>query len=286
MRRKESCRKRGGCGTYSHATRPIKSSGAVKCCKKYLAGRNAEIDIYPDIRDKKALKPFPTNSLDVYLKGMLLLGTKERGKMDKIILSILILKRLTAYEIRNIIRQNYSSMCSDSLGSIQVALKKLFAAGFVTCTEFVENSVNKKQYSITELGRQDFMGWLKTPMDMSKTKNMDLGKLLLMGLVPASERVALLDEILSQHNKELEELLEIQKRVEQSDGKQQLLDYMKKDTEYLLGIQHASGQADIAESLNEISYFQNMTLQFGIDSAKFHLEWFKKLRCNILKRGV
>lgn len=43
--------------------------------------------------------------------------------MDKIILSILILKRLTAYEIRNIIRQNYSSMCSDSLGSIQVALK-------------------------------------------------------------------------------------------------------------------------------------------------------------------
>lgn len=100
--------------------------------------------------------------------------------MDKIILSILILKRLTAYEICNIIRQNYSSMCSDSLGSIQVALKKLLAA-----------------------------------------------------------------------------------------GKKPLSEYIKNDTEYLLGIQLTSGQTNIDQSLNEILYFQNKTLQFGIDSAKF-----------------
>lgn len=49
--------------------------------------------------------------------------------MEKIIFSILILGRLTAYEIRNAIRQNYTSMCSDSLGSIYTALKKLLAAG-------------------------------------------------------------------------------------------------------------------------------------------------------------
>ena len=206
--------------------------------------------------------------------------------MEKIILSILILGRLTVYEIRNAIRQNYTSMCSDSLGSIHAALKKLLAVGFVTCVEFVENGVNKKQYSITDLGRQDFMGWLKTPLDMSRTKNMDLGKLLLMGLVPGSERMALLDEILSQQNKELEELLEIQKRVEQSDGKKAFLEYMQSDAEYRLGIQNASGQEDIADSINAISYFQNMTLQFGIDSAKFYIDWFSRLKSNIVKGGV
>ena len=108
--------------------------------------------------------------------------------MDKIILGILMLMRLTTYEIRNIIRQNYNAMCSDSLGSIQVALKKLLQAGFVTCSEFVENGVNKKRYSIMDSGRTIFMDWLKTPVDMSKTKNMDLGQLVLMGLVPATQQ--------------------------------------------------------------------------------------------------
>lgn len=202
--------------------------------------------------------------------------------MEKIILSILILGRLTAYEIR----QNYTTMCSDSLGSIHVALKKLLAAGFVTCEEFVENGVNKKQYSITDLDRQDFMAWLKTPLNMSRMKNMNLGKILLMGLVPAGERIALLDEILLQQNRQLEELLEIQKRIEQSDGKKAFLEYMKNDTEYRLGIQNASGQTDIFESYNEIIYFQKMTLQYGIGSARFYIEWFSKLKSNVAQGDI
>ena len=47
--------------------------------------------------------------------------------MDKIILGILMLRRMTAYELRNTIRDNFKSMCSDSLGSIQVTLKKLLS---------------------------------------------------------------------------------------------------------------------------------------------------------------
>lgn len=206
--------------------------------------------------------------------------------MDKIILGILMLKRLTAYEIRNVIRQNYSSMCSDSLGSIQVTLKKLFEAGFVTCSEFVENGVNKKRYSITDLGRANFMGWLKTPIDMSKTKNMDLGKLLLMGLVPEKERVALLDEILQKLNKELCELTEILKATEHWDGKKRVLDEMESDTDYRLGIQSATQQTDMNKNIDGIRYFENMTLQFGIAETKFHIEWFSKLRDTVSKGDV
>lgn len=206
--------------------------------------------------------------------------------MDKIILGILMLKRLTAYEIRNIIRQNYSSMCSDSIGSIQVALKKLLEAGFVTCSEIVEHGVNKKRYSITDLGRADFMSWLKTPLDMTKTKNMDLGKLLLMGLVPADERAALLDEILQKINQELYELTEIQKTIDQNNGKNQMLAEMEKDIDYRVGIQTATGQADMEINIEGVRYFENMTLQYGIAEAKFQIEWFSKLRDAVLKGGV
>ena len=38
--------------------------------------------------------------------------------MDKLILGLLMIKHFTVYEIRQVMRQNFSSMCSDSLGSL------------------------------------------------------------------------------------------------------------------------------------------------------------------------
>ena len=91
--------------------------------------------------------------------------------MDKIILGILMLRRMTAYEIRNVIKNNFKSMCSDSLGSIQVALKKLFELKMVTFEEVVEKGVNKKRYAITDIGQKKLIEWIKIPIDTSKTKN-------------------------------------------------------------------------------------------------------------------
>ena len=93
--------------------------------------------------------------------------------MDKIILGILMLHRMTAYELRNFIKNNFKSMYSDSLGSIQAALKKLFELEMVTFEELVEKGVNKKRYSITETGREALIEWIKIPINTSKTKNYD-----------------------------------------------------------------------------------------------------------------
>ena len=107
--------------------------------------------------------------------------------MDKLILGLLMIKHFTVYEIRQVMRQNFSSMCSDSLGSIQAALKKLSQQGAVTYSEYVEKGKMKKEYAITASGRILFLEWLKTPIDMSKNKNMDLGKFLFMGYLPKKE---------------------------------------------------------------------------------------------------
>ena len=113
--------------------------------------------------------------------------------MDKLILGLLMIKHFTVYEIRQVMRQNFSSMCSDSLGSIQAALKKLSQQGAVTYSEYVEKGKMKKEYAITASGRILFLEWLKTPIDMSKNKNMDLGKFLFMGYLPKKEQLQMLD---------------------------------------------------------------------------------------------
>ena len=68
--------------------------------------------------------------------------------MDKLILGLLMIKHFTVYEIRQIIRQNFTSICSDSLGSIQAALKKLSQQEAVTFSEYVEKGKMKKEYSL------------------------------------------------------------------------------------------------------------------------------------------
>ena len=60
---------------------------------------------------------------------------KGKHNLENIILSLILLKPMTIYEIRAYIQQNLSTVCSDSLGSIQAAIKKLTEKGYVIVTE-------------------------------------------------------------------------------------------------------------------------------------------------------
>ena len=64
--------------------------------------------------------------------------------MENIILSLLILKEMTIYQIRSYIQQKLSTVCSDSLGSIQAALKKLLDRGDITVSEYTETTSSRK----------------------------------------------------------------------------------------------------------------------------------------------
>lgn len=198
--------------------------------------------------------------------------------MEKIILGLLMLKRLTIYEMRLLIKRNFQSICSDSMGSIQAAVKKLLAGDMITCDEFIEKSVNKKLYSITDLGREYFLEWIKTPADMTKGKNMELGKVLFMGLVPAKERMPLIDQMIVKLKKELSYLEDIYANMQAADEKAQIIAYLKQDPEYLLGIQNSTDNASLEENVDEIGAFEMLTLQLGIDSTKFYISWLEALK--------
>jgi len=198
--------------------------------------------------------------------------------MDKLLLGLLMLQRLTVYELRNIISKKLWGICSDSTGSIQAAIKKLLVSEMITYSEYVERSVNKKRYSITDKGREEFMQWVQIPADLTGTKNMELGKLLFMGMVPAEKRHELIDEIIAITEKELALHLELQSTIHLHDAKNEFMAYWESDTEYRDGIKNATQNSNDSENINDITYFQMLTLQHSIDFMKFEIEWFKNLR--------
>ena len=201
--------------------------------------------------------------------------------MDKIILGILMLHRMTAYELRNFIKNNFKSMYSDSLGSIQAALKKLFELEMVTFEELVEKGVNKKRYSITETGREALIEWIKIPINTSKTKNYDFGKLFFMGYVSKKDQKTLIDKIIISMEEEYEALKKLKESIDVEEESEEIENYLLTDIEYKERIKNLDKGKELIENIREISKFTLATLDYGIDVTAFNIEWFKKLKKKI-----
>ena len=198
--------------------------------------------------------------------------------MDKLILGLLMIKHFTVYEIRQVLRQNFSSMCSDSLGSIQAALKKLSQQGAVTYSEYVEKGKMKKEYAITASGRILVLEWRKTPIDMSKNKNMDLGKFLFMGYLPKKEQLQMLDLTIEGLEVEVQEFEAVKDAIRFTEEQEKVKAYLEQNSHLATELIETSQAGDLAESISQIGYFEMKTLEFGLDSARFQLDWFSKLR--------
>lgn len=201
--------------------------------------------------------------------------------MDKIILGILMLQRMTAYEIKNVIKLSYKSICSDSLGSIQAALKKLFDLEMVTFEEVVENGVNKKRYAITELGQAELLEWLKIPIDNSKTRNIELAKIIFLGYSQREQQELMIDKVILSLEEEYESLLESKKSIDVTSELSQLESYLNKDEQYRERFLSLCKDEGIPEKIKEISKFSYATLDYGIELLKFNIKWFKKLKKNL-----
>ena len=198
--------------------------------------------------------------------------------MDKLLLGLLMLQRLTVYELRSIISKRLWGICSNSTGGIQAAIKKLLAAEMIAYDEYVEKSINKKRYSITDKGREEFLAWVQTPADITGTTNMELSKLFFMGLVPEEKRHGLIEELIKNTEEELERYLDLQSNINLSlaNAKDDFMVFWGNNLEYHTGIQNATQNTNDFENLNNIADFQMSTVQFIIDTRKFEIEWFKK----------
>ena len=199
--------------------------------------------------------------------------------MDKIILGILLLKKMTVYEIRAYVKQNMKSMCSDSMGSIQAALKKLMGSGHVTVSEFVERGVNKKEYQISKLGREVFADWLRQPMDLSKSKNMEEGKFFFMGFIPRDERASAFEAYLQELKEEQAYLLGIQQVLKKNEDS--VIEYnvnrVQADAQLKENLLAVTEKTDLKEAFWDIYGYQVNTLKYGIEKVAFDIQYFEQL---------
>lgn len=170
--------------------------------------------------------------------------------MDNIILGLLLLSSRTIYQLRERIARGLNLMYSDSMGSIQAAIKKLLKYNYIEYKEAVENGKYKKIYSITDSGKQHFKQWIHTPMSIRTSKNPELAKLYFMGFSSKENRTEILEKYISQ-------------LAEQYHA----LDAVCKDVE----------RVSIPHEHKDLVFYQLAAARYGRDFMRFNMEWYQKL---------
>jgi len=199
--------------------------------------------------------------------------------MEYIILSMLLCKAMTVYEIRNYIIKNLTTVCSNSLGSIQTAIKKMLSKGYIEVNEYVENGLNKKKYSITDKGLTEYKKWVGTPINLSKMTNMEESKLFFLGIAPKEKRIAFLVTL----NKDLEEQLQALTAIQEFalNAKEAVIkdniSNISKESKYVNNLLSVSNEKDLSAVLLNTYDYQMSLLKYGIERTKFDLAFYKNL---------
>ena len=170
--------------------------------------------------------------------------------MDNIILGILLLSSRTIYQLRERIDKGLNMMYSSSMGSIQAAIKKLLNCGYIQYEETVENGKYKKIYSITDSGKQKFIEWVSSPMEIQGGKNPELAKLYFMGFSTQENRKKRLQEYIAHLTEQYDILKAICKEAE---------------------------NVSVPDKHKDILRYQFAAAQYGRDFMKFNIEWYQKL---------
>lgn len=115
---------------------------------------------------------------------------------------------MTGYELMKLFEGALAEFWSVKHSQIYPELKRLTEEGMVTYTVEISGSVlEKKLYSITELGRQDFMNWLGQTHKMKATPKEEFRLQLFYSSALSPERqVYILEDQLKQHQIRLEHL--------------------------------------------------------------------------------
>lgn len=199
--------------------------------------------------------------------------------MENIILSILLLKSMTIYEMRAYIQKNLSTVCSDSLGSLQSAIKKLLGKKYIIQNEYVENGVMKKRYSITENGLTKFQQWIQTPMDLQKIKNMEEGKFFFLGIAKKESRILSIKSYIKSLQSEYEKLLSIQEMVERMKDNviANNVERIQKEKELTKHLLEVSGAKTLETVVQTIYDYQIYNLEYGLKRLRDDIDFYKEI---------
>lgn len=104
-------------------------------------------------------------------------------------------KPMTGYEIKRELDVSTSNFSKSSYGSIYPILKKLVDAKAATYNTIHVGDRLKKEYNITELGEEIFLGWLKSPVENIRSYENILSKVFFLRFLSKEESHRILKNI-------------------------------------------------------------------------------------------
>ncbi len=197
---------------------------------------------------------------------------------------MLLFKPMTVYEIRMYVQRTLNTICSDSLGSIQIAVKKLLRKGYITIFEYKERGLTKKCLSITKEGVEYYKTWIGSPINIAKMTNMEESKLFFLGIAPKEKRINFLKEYI-QDLKEQHNNLKMVKQISLE----------RKDANISTNLARISNEQEIKDNLADVSKetdlnalfkstysYQVYLLEYGLNRTKSDIAFYE----NILKKEM
>ena len=199
--------------------------------------------------------------------------------MEYIILGLLLFKPMTVYEIRIYIQKNLTTICSDSLGSIQIAVKKLLNKGYITTKEYLERGLVKKKHSITSLGVEHYKEWVGSPINIAKMTNMEESKFYFLGTASKEKRISFLKSYISSLKEQFNKLVQIKELTKGA-----------KDIAIRTHLERIANEKQITDNLSVVSEEDNMQnifentysyqiylLEYGLNRVKSDISFYEKI---------
>ena len=199
--------------------------------------------------------------------------------MEYIILGLLLFKSMTVYEIRAYVQKNLTTICSDSLGSIQIAIKKLLNKGYITTNEYFEKGLTKKKHSITSLGVERYKNWAGSPINIAKMTNMEESKFYFLGTACKEKRVSFLKDYISslkEQFKKLERIKELSK-----DSKDYViktnLERLANDKQTSNNLMDVSEENDMQNIFENTYSYQVYLLEYGLKRVESDISFYERI---------
>lgn len=170
--------------------------------------------------------------------------------MQFLILGLLLGGPLSLYDVHKRFTGGISLFYAASFGSIQRALAKAEAQGWVVAEDEIGSRRRRKLYEVTGLGRTEWRSWMTAPPTGSDPGPAMLARIYLLGWLPAVERAECLAAIRSR---------------------------LTEDAGALAALATSLDGGEQPPKVRELYRYQRATLDYGIRSHALALAWLDEL---------
>ncbi|MFI6506409.1 helix-turn-helix transcriptional regulator [Streptosporangium sp. NPDC050855] len=168
--------------------------------------------------------------------------------MAHVILGLLLIAPQTFYDLIKGFEAGIALFYSASSGSIKRALDTLLTRGLIEVASVEAGGRGRKVYRLTDAGRREFHAWMTGDLTGPDLETAALSRLYFLGLLEPAERVPALRRVTARIEADLATLSTLDEHL---------------------------GIPDMPEEHRDLATHQRATLDYGIASHRFALDWFR-----------